>query len=133
MHLRNSSGCRSYTNKFKLEAINLANQVGNRQAARDLGINESSIRDWKRQQTAIEAAPKNKCLVSPRVTAKYPQIEVQLCLYIEQRRDKGLGVSRALILLEALRVELHWYNLVMAINHKVISNKLYKIFLLLII
>ena len=94
MHLRNSSGRRSYTNKFKLEAINLANQVGNRQAARDLDINESSIRDWKRQQTAIEAAPKNKCLVSPRVTAKYPQIEVQLCLYIEQRRDKGLGVRR---------------------------------------
>ena len=103
MHLRNISGRRSYTNKFKLEAINLANQVGNRQAARDLGINESSIRDWKRQQTAIEAAPKNKCLVSPRprVTTRYPQIEVQLCLYIEERRDKGLGVSRALIRLEA--------------------------------
>ena len=53
----------------------LWSSVGNRQVARDLGINESSIR---------EAAPKNKCIVSPKVTATYPQIGVQLCLYIEE-------------------------------------------------
>ena len=63
MHLRNSSGRRPYTNKFKLEAINLANQVGNRQVARDLDINESSIKDWKRQQ--LKPPPQNKvCCIS---------------------------------------------------------------------
>jgi transposase len=38
---------RKFTNEFKKEATLLASRVGNAQAARDLGVNESQIRQWK--------------------------------------------------------------------------------------
>ena len=46
MSMKNGSSRRAYSNKFKLQVITLANQVGNREAARQLSINsKSSIRD----------------------------------------------------------------------------------------
>ena len=83
----------------------LATSGANRQAAIQLGISsESCIRYWKKQQAAIEAAPRHKRIVSRRQTSKWPQIEVQVCSYIEELRNKGLCVSQTLIWLEALRV-----------------------------
>jgi transposase len=38
---------RQFSLEFKKEAIELANKVGNSQAARDLGLSESHIRAWK--------------------------------------------------------------------------------------
>lgn len=41
---------RSYTSEFKREAVRLAEERGNQaEVARQLGINPSLIRDWKRQ------------------------------------------------------------------------------------
>ena len=38
---------RKFNDEFKQEAIALATKTGNAQAARDLGVNESQIRQWK--------------------------------------------------------------------------------------
>ena len=38
---------RQFAEEFKKEAIELAKKVGNSQAARDLGLNEAQIRQWK--------------------------------------------------------------------------------------
>lgn len=38
-----------FTEEFKDEAIELSKRVGTNQAARDLGINEGSIRYWKKK------------------------------------------------------------------------------------
>ena len=38
---------RQFSLEFKKEAVELAKKVGNSQAASDLGINESQIRQWK--------------------------------------------------------------------------------------
>ena len=38
---------RQFTLEFKKEATELARKVGNCQAARDLGLNESLIRSWR--------------------------------------------------------------------------------------
>ena len=40
---------RSFSEEFKLEAIELAKKIGNSQAARELDLHESSIRTWKRK------------------------------------------------------------------------------------
>lgn len=45
---------RKFTEEFKLEAIALGKKLGNAQAARDLGIHESQIRQWKKK---LEASP----------------------------------------------------------------------------
>ena len=40
----------AYDAAFKLKAIDLAVEEGNRAAARKLGINESMVRRWRRQR-----------------------------------------------------------------------------------
>lgn len=40
---------RTFTEEFKLEAIALGKKIGNMKAARDLGIHESQIRQWKKK------------------------------------------------------------------------------------
>jgi len=55
---------RSFSDEFKLEAAELANKIGNSNAARELGINESVIRNWKKSlegnQAVQTATPSGK-------------------------------------------------------------------------
>ena len=37
---------RQYDEKFKLEAIKLANEIGNKQAAEELGISKGTLGGW---------------------------------------------------------------------------------------
>ena len=92
----------SFTNTFKLHAVSEAHRLGsNRKAAELLGINEN-IRDWKKQYPAIKKAPRHLRTL-PKSKAKWPAIDAAVVEYITKRRQKGLGVSRTLIRLEALR------------------------------
>ena len=49
MEEKRTKKLRHFTEEFKQEAINLANQMGNVKAAKELGINEASIRYWKKK------------------------------------------------------------------------------------
>lgn len=51
---------RKFTEEFKLEAIALGKKVGNTQAARDLGIHESQIRQWKKRLENIPESSNKK-------------------------------------------------------------------------
>ena len=97
----NNSTRMSFDNKFKLKAVEIAEQIGNRAAARQLRISECNVRRWRQEVEAISQAPKNKCCTKAR---QILQIETQVCTFIDQKRNDGLGVSRSLIRLEALRV-----------------------------
>jgi transposase len=46
---------KNYTQEYKQEAVELANQVGIPQAAKDLGINAVNIRRWKDEDKTPEA------------------------------------------------------------------------------
>ena len=95
----------SYTNKYKLQAIALAKELGNnRKAAAQLGINDKNIRTWRMNEAAIRDAPRQQRIALPRRKAQWPEIEVQVCGYVDKRRENALGVSRALIRTEALRL-----------------------------
>jgi transposase len=53
---------KSYTEEFKREAVRLAKERGNlRAAARDLGISDNTLQNWKKQleQTPDTAFPGN--------------------------------------------------------------------------
>ena len=48
---------KSYTEEFKREAVRLAKERGNiRAAARDLGVSDTSLENWKKQ---LEQTPEN--------------------------------------------------------------------------
>ena len=100
----NNSTRMSFSNKFKLKAVEIAEQIGNRAAAKQLRISETNVRRWRQEVVAISQAPKNKCCTKARTGAKFPQIDKQVCTFIDQKRNDGLGVSRSLIRLEALRI-----------------------------
>jgi len=42
---------RKYSEEFKKEAVELGARVGNSQAAKDLGIHESQVRQWRKKFT----------------------------------------------------------------------------------
>ncbi|GFT72599.1 hypothetical protein TNCV_974451 [Trichonephila clavipes] len=46
----------SYTADFKLNAVEKANEVGNREAARFFNVDESNIRLWRRNKTNFKIA-----------------------------------------------------------------------------
>ena len=54
----------SYTHKFKLMVIASAERVGNREAARQHGCSEKGVRDWRRMEVSIRAAPRQHRAVS---------------------------------------------------------------------
>ena len=102
----NNSQKSCYKNKFKIAAVALAEKPGysNRKAARELGIAESNIRMWKKILPDILAAPRSKCITKSRRGAKWSNIEKRMRDYIDDRRARGIGVSRVQIRLEALKV-----------------------------
>ena len=56
----------SYTHEFKLMVIASAERVGNREAARQHGCSEKGVRDWRRMEASIRAAPRQHRAVSSR-------------------------------------------------------------------
>ncbi|GFW22738.1 brkDBD domain-containing protein [Trichonephila clavipes] len=50
----------SYTADFKLNAVEKANEVGNREAARFFNVDESNIRLWRRNKTNFENCDRRK-------------------------------------------------------------------------
>jgi transposase len=60
MEVKGPKTKRKHSAEFKQEAVELASRVGNSQAARDLGINESQIRAWKSQLKLKSFSPGKK-------------------------------------------------------------------------
>ena len=50
-----------YTAEFKLKVVQYAHLINNCAAAREYGVSEKLVRDWKRLETKIAAMPKKKC------------------------------------------------------------------------
>ncbi|GFT36487.1 hypothetical protein TNCV_2991151 [Trichonephila clavipes] len=82
----------SYTADFKLNAVEKANEVGNREAARFFNIDESNIRLWRRNKTNFEIAIDVK---GPIVVENphWPELEAEINKWILKERDDGKTVS----------------------------------------
>ena len=95
----------SYTNVFKIQVAEEALRLNNkRQTAKKFGIDERNVRRWILELPAIKNAARMSRITAPRRTAKWPLLEKDVCVFIDDRRRRGVGVSRALIRLEALKV-----------------------------
>lgn len=93
----------SYTASFKLEAIAKAEKVGNRGAARELGVDERCIRRWRSEKSVLINMPKTKR--SRRSgTAHWPELEEVLEKWFLEQREKGFSVSTVKIRLQARKI-----------------------------
>lgn len=48
---------RTFSREFKEEAVSLALKLGNSEAARQLDVNETSIRNWKKKLSGVPSEP----------------------------------------------------------------------------
>lgn len=60
MENKSKKARRQHSLEFKKEATELAKKVGNAQAARDLGLNESVIRAWRSKFNPASSASETK-------------------------------------------------------------------------
>ena len=67
-------GSRQYTDEFKVEAVRLGESIGGNQAAKRLGIPESSLWNWIR----LSRAGKLKAAEGAAVSVKRPVMEVEV-------------------------------------------------------
>jgi transposase len=64
---------RQYTDEFKVEAVRLSESIGSNQAAKRLGMPESSLHNWVR----LKRAGKLRALSGVAVSAKRPVSELE--------------------------------------------------------
>lgn len=90
-----------YDASFKKKAILLSEDVGNSCAARRLGVNESTIRGWRKNRDRIfRAAPTRKAFRGPK-SGRYPDLEKGLAEFVRERRGQFLPVNGETIQLKA--------------------------------
>ncbi len=84
---------RKYSDEFKTQALELASNVGNSEAGRQLGVNESQIRAWRSQSKIKPLDPQKK---------SYEELERELKkvnkeLYYMKEINKVLKKSTAIL------------------------------------
>lgn len=90
----------SYDASFKLKAIDLAIQEGNRAAARKLSVNESMVRRWRRQREELMQCQKSRKAFRGH-KSRWPELENVLEEWVNTLRAGGRGVSTVQIRLKA--------------------------------
>ncbi|XP_039542042.1 uncharacterized protein LOC120489360 isoform X3 [Pimephales promelas] len=93
----------AYDAAFKLKAIDLAAEKGNRAAARELGLNESMIRRWKQQREDLTQCKKTTKAFRGN-KSRWPELENELEDWVNTQRADGRGVSTVQIRLKAKRI-----------------------------
>ncbi|GFW43674.1 pogo transposable element with KRAB [Trichonephila clavipes] len=90
----------SYTADFKLNAVEKANEVGNREAARFFNVDESNIRLWRRNKTNFENCDRRK-RADRHGKPLWPELEAEINKWILKERDDGKAVSTVSIRMKA--------------------------------
>lgn len=104
MDIPSNSKRRSYTAKFKLNAVQLAKKIGNRAAAREVCVDEKRIREWRNQETLLQKMPKTKRAQRRGPRAHWEELEKKLCAWITDQRANGRSVSSVLIRIKAKQI-----------------------------
>ncbi|KAG7171333.1 Pogo transposable element-like 87 [Homarus americanus] len=92
-----------YEARFKLKVIMCANSTNNcAAAARDYGISEKLVRDWKKNEDTISKMAKKKCALR-HGKAQWPEIEEHLNKWIREHRQNGIAITRNNIRVESIK------------------------------
>ncbi|KAG7162839.1 Pogo transposable element-like 70 [Homarus americanus] len=88
--------------RFRLKVIVCANSINNcAAAARDYGISEKLVRDWKNKDTISKMA-KKKCAFR-HGKAQWPEIEEHLNKWIREHQQNGIAITRNNIRVESTK------------------------------
>ncbi|XP_072769637.1 pogo transposable element with KRAB domain [Nerophis lumbriciformis] len=93
----------AYAADFKLRAIGHAVEHGNRAAARKFNINESMVRNWRKQEYDLRQVKQTKQSFRGN-KARWPQLEDKVEQWVIEQRAAGCSVSTFSIRLKAAAV-----------------------------
>ena len=93
----------SYTVSDKLRIIQFAEQNGSRAAEREFGVSESNVRLWRKSKENLEKMPRLK-RANRGKKAAWPELEVDLLVWITEKRNNGLSILPSLVRLNALEL-----------------------------
>ncbi|TRY89392.1 hypothetical protein DNTS_024128, partial [Danionella cerebrum] len=95
----------AYKVPFKLAVIKFAKEHGNRAAERHFGRppTEKMIREWRKQEDQLQKLEKSRHTLRQK-TAKWPELEVEVKVWITRHRQNGYRVSTKMIINEAKRI-----------------------------
>ena len=96
---------RSYTTSFKLKVVEDAEKKkSNRAVAKEYGVNEKLVRDWRKKKDALMSMPKAAKSERPGGKPHWPELEEKLQQWVLDKRLNGIGVSGTMIRLMAKRM-----------------------------
>lgn len=92
---------KSYSLKYKLDAIEYAQNNSISLAAEAFGVHRNLITKWKNQKVEFQSLPNQQKHVKKERSAKWPELEVHLKEWVLAQRKQGFQVSGSSILREA--------------------------------
>ena len=96
---------RSYATSFKLKVVEDAEKKkSNRAVAKEYGVNEKLVRDWRKKKDALMSMPKAAKSERPGGKPHWPKLEEKLQQLVLDKRLNGIGVSGTMIRLMAKRM-----------------------------
>ena len=94
----------AYDAAFKTKAIKIAEQDGNRAAARELGVDESMVRRWRLKKGDLAICKSTTKKIGCGRKARWPQLEDQLEDWVHIQRADGRAVSTLQIRLRGIQL-----------------------------
>lgn len=95
---------RQYSAAFKRKVISAAETIGNCAAERQFGVNERSIRGWRKQKQALFACSgQRKSFRGPKNGA-FPEVERELTDFVREQRAAHLAVNIELLQAKAREI-----------------------------
>jgi transposase-like protein len=94
---------KSYTTEFKLKVVKYAEENGNRSASREYSVDESIVRDWRKNKNVLNVMPRGKR--ARRGSLPYwPELESELKQLVITTREEKRKVSTVDIRLMARKI-----------------------------
>uniref|UniRef100_K7FGA6 HTH CENPB-type domain-containing protein n=1 Tax=Pelodiscus sinensis TaxID=13735 RepID=K7FGA6_PELSI len=93
---------RKFEASFKLKVVKFAKEHNNCAAARQYGVTEKMVRDWKANEDALKSMPSSKCALR-RSTPHWSELEKHVADMVHEHRQNGYVVTRNKIRMFALQ------------------------------
>ncbi|XP_062393557.1 zinc finger protein 397-like [Sardina pilchardus] len=94
---------KSYSADYKLQVAKHAAENGNRASARQFGVNEKLVRDWRKAEATLAAMKKTK-KANRGQKARWPELEERVHRWALEQRAAGICLSAVELRLQALVV-----------------------------
>lgn len=76
---------KKYEASYKLKVVNFAMEHNSCAAARQYGVTEKMVRDWKANEKALRSMPRGKCALR-RGTPHWPELEKHVADMVNEHR-----------------------------------------------